>query len=616
MTGTSLTARVDLSSGEVSVEATPRRLVEGYLGGRGLNGRFLLTLLKPGADPLGPENPLIFGAGLLTGTLAPSSSRFNVTAKSPESLVLGDANCGGFFGPALRRAGLDRLVILGRANAPCYLLVEDGKVEMRAAAHLWGQDAWQTQEALKAELGRDVEVAAISEAGERLVRFACIRTGRKNAAGRGGLGAVMGSKRLKAIAVRPGDRVREADSAGLRAYRRELLPYLARTGAVKILGKYGTPFLYRPSNIIGAIRTRNSQATQFADTLVAEEIHRFTERMVSCFNCSVHCRARNTLGGEGPEYSVVGLLGANLGIADPEAVVRLNNLCNDLGLDASSAGTIVAWAIECYERGLIDERLTGRPLAFGDPELVASLLRDIAGRRGFGDVLAESSQAVRHFGGASRDYLTAVKGLPQSDPHDPRIVKSFALGIAVASRGADHLRNRPTLDMMSLPGRMRREIYGTEVSGEVTAYETKEHAVAFHEEIYAVVDSLGLCKFICHGFNSPHLLGYEHFSRLIALATGLEVPAETLRAVGRRIIDTERLINLREGLTRKDDTLPARYFDEGVPAGPYAGERIDRLRFEALLSRYYALRGWLPDGTLSATRVRELESGPRRWREE
>jgi aldehyde:ferredoxin oxidoreductase len=599
---------VDLSSGTVHLEPTPRPLVEAYLGGRGLNMHYLLKLLRPRTDPFSSENPLIVGAGLLTGTLAPSSSRFNISAKSPESGILGDANCGGFFGPRLRAAGFDRLIITGRANAPCYLHIQPGRTEAREAGDIWGLDAWETQERLRETLGGGIEVAAVGLAGERRVRFAAIMHGKKAAAARGGLGAVMGSKNLKALVVAGRGQVPAADPAGLRAYRRELLPYLARTGAVKILGEFGTPFLYRPSNMIGAIRTRNSQLNAFAESLEGEEIHRFVERMTACYNCGVHCRAKNTLGGEGPEYSTVGLLGANLGIDDPEAVVRLNNRCNSLGLDTSSAGTILAWAFELYERGIIDERLTGRPLRFGDPKLVDDLLEDIAERRGFGDILAESTHAAKIFGPPSADYLLAVKGLPQSDPHDPRIVKSFALGLAVASRGADHLRNRPTLDFMNLPDRMRETIYGQAVDPEITSYATKEILVAFHEDIYAVVDSLGQCKFICHGFNSPHLLTYDHFARLIELACCLRFEPAYLREVGARIVDTERLINQREGLTSKDDTLPKRYFDEPLPLGPYADERIDRDQFEAMRARYYARRGWTGDGRLKPSRVLELQS--------
>jgi len=288
--------------------------------------------------------------------------------------------------------------------------------------------------------------------------------------------------------------------------------------------------------------------------------------------------------------------------------VRLNNLCNDLAIDTSSAGTIVAWAIELFEKGLIDEETTGgRRLAFGDYEAVRDLIVDISEREGFGEVLAESSQAIRILGPKTGKYLMAVKGLPQTDPHDCRIIKSFALGLAVASRGADHLRNRPTLEIFNLPEELTTGIYGEPIDPEITSYETKEVLVHFHENIYAVVDSLGLCKFVCHGFNSPHLIDYERFSELLAAATGVRFEREELEEIADRIVDTERLINIQEGMGRQHDTLPWRYFEEGVPLKGYRGERIDKAKFEEMLTRYYRRRGWDEEGQPPASRIAELK---------
>ena len=601
-------AFVNLTTGEVQIQPTPAGLAEKLLGGRGMNMFYLNRFLSPSADPLSPENPLIIGAGLLTGTLAPNACRFNVSAVSPESGVLGDANCGGFFGPKMRAAGFDRLILLGRAPEPSYLYLEDGRLEIRPAEGYWGLNTRETQERLRADLGRDVQVACIGRAGERLVRFACVINGLKNAAGRGGMGAVMGSKNLKAVVARAVGGVTVADPAGMREKRKELTAYLQKSKIVQVLGKVGTSLLYEPSNRIGAIRTHNSQLNTFSESLNASEIEKYTGKMLACYGCVVHCRHRNLFGGEGPEYSVIGLLGANCGIDDPAEVVKLNNLVNDLGLDASSAGGIIPWAIELYQRGIIGPEVTGRELHFGDAGLVRDLLLDISERRGFGDILAESTRAVRRFGERSRDYLIAVKGLPQSDPHDCRYIKSFALGLAVASRGADHLRNRPTLEILYLPPELNARIYGREVDPDITSYRDKEVLVHFSENIFAVVDSLGICKFVCHGFNSPHLLKYEHFSELIRLATGLALSPEELREVGKRVVDLERYINLRLGVTRQDDTLPKRYFDDPMPLGEARGHHIDRAEFEGMLSRYYTLRGWDEEGRLPPGRVAELEA--------
>lgn len=598
---------VDLTSGVIRVFDTPTEVVRAYLGGRGLNMYYLYHYLPSDTDPFSPQNPLIIGTGMLTGSGVPNSGRFSVTTKSPETGFLGDANVGGFFGPEMRQAGFDRLITTGKAEKPSYLYIEDGKVEIRDASAYWGLNVRDYQLKLRDDLGSDIEVLGIGRAGEHKVRFAALMNNIKNAAGRCGTGAVMGSKNLKCIVAR--------GSGGVPIHRKEVFAetvaeitkYLYGSKVINVLGRVGTPLLYEVSNYLGAIRTRNSQLNAWESTLDAEVIHQYVDKMLSCSNCVVHCRHRNSEGGEGPEYTTIGLLGANVGVADTQTVIRLNNLCNDLGLDVSSAGTIIAWAMEACEKGYITPALTGgRELRFGDAELVADLLVDISERRGVGDLLAESSRAVAQLGPETADFLIAIKGLPQSDPHDVRYLKSFALGIATASRGADHLRSRPTIDIFPLPKELTKTIYGTEINPSPIAYETKHHMVYFHENIYAVIDSLGVCKFVCHGFNSPQLLKYPHFRKLIDLVTGLDFSEEELRQIGPRVVDLERMINLREGLSRQDDTLPKRYFDEEMKLRKTAGSKVDREKFAEMLSAYYGLRNWSEDGVPSAERQEEL----------
>jgi aldehyde:ferredoxin oxidoreductase len=606
------TATIHLNTGKVHYTHTPEALVWAYLGGRGLNMAYLRHYLshkgKPAeVDPLGPDNPLIFGAGMLTGTIAPNAARFNVSARSPESYILGDANCGGFFAAAMRKAGFDRLVILGQASRPSYLLLEDGQVRILDADGLWGTDAIQAQEQLRAQHGPGTISAVIGPAGEHQVRMAAVMTGKKNAAGRGGMGAVMGSKNLKAIVARGGKPIAVAQKETLRAVRLQQQKYLQKSRIIQVLGRVGTPLLYEVSNLLGAIRTRNSQENFFEDTLNAEKIEKYSAKMLACTSCVVHCRHRNTLGGEGPEYSTIGLLGANLGIAPTDQVIALNNLVNQLGLDASSTGTIIGWAMELYQRGLIDDQLTNGPLEWGDYETVHQLIEDIAYRRGFGNILAESTQAKRFFPSEAADYLIAVKDLPQSDPHDVRYFKGFALGIAVSSRGADHLRNRPTLEVFKLPDEVRAQVYGRANDPDPTGYKDKGLIVAWSDDIYAVTDCLGICKFVTHGFNSPHLLGYQHFCDLISAATGLQYTPETLRLVGRRVLDTERMINADFGLTRKDDTLPKRYFDDPMPARKTKGHHVDREQFQLMLDEYYAERGWDAKGQVPSERQHAIQ---------
>ncbi|MFQ5915713.1 MAG: aldehyde ferredoxin oxidoreductase family protein [Nitrospinota bacterium] len=605
----------DLTTGELQREEIPETLIRKFLGGRGINVYYLYKMLAPDTDPLSPENPLIMGLGLLTGTKAPSSARFNITAKSPESLILGDSNIGGHWPAAIREAGFQFLIFTGRAEKPVYLHIENGRAELKDASHMWGLNVHDFLGLLERDFGKGAKAGFITRAGERRVRMAGIMGGKKAIAARGGLGAVMGSKNLKAVVATGRGGVDYYDEEATGKHRKEQNAYLLQAKVIGVLGKYGTPLLYRPSNILGAMRTKNSQLNAWDDTLVAEEIDKHVTKMASCFNCVVHCRARNSVddgkghkGGEGPEYSSIGTLGSNLGVSGTENVIRLSNLCNELGLDTSSAGSIIAWAIELFEKGIVTRELTcGRDLRFGDYDLIVDLLNDISERRGFGDILAESTQAWKAFGEESKDYLIASKGLTQTDPHDPRILKGFALGLAVSSRGMDHLRNRPTLEIFRLPKEVTTKLYGQEVDPDFTRYETREIPVAWSDDIYAVNDAVGSCRFVTHGFNSPRMFDYEHYVQMIRDVTGLEFTEEELREIGRRIIDLERFINMREGITRDDDTLPKKYFDEGLPLKEYKGHRIDREEFEKMKTRYYRLRGWSDEGVPPDSRKEEFE---------
>ena len=598
---------IDLSRKKVSIKQTPDSLKKLFLGGRGLNSYYLYKMIKPGIDPFSPENVLIFGTGFLTGTLVPNSSRFNVSAKSPETGILGDSNCGGYFAAELRYAGFDRLIIQGKSKKPCYLYVSDNKIEIKDAKDYWGMDTTEVQQSLRRDLGH-VEAACCGVAGENLVRFACVRTGVKNAAGRCGLGAVMGSKQLKAVAVRGTQGIKIAHPEDMLETVEQLKEYVMNSKITPILGSVGTPLLYEVSNTLGAIRTKNSQLNAWSESLNADVVETLVDKTISCSSCIVHCRHRNKLGGEGPEYTALGLLGANLGIEDTAHVIELNNACNELGLDISSSGTILGWAFELYEKGIIDRKMTGEELHFGDFELAKRLLYKISRREGFGDILAESTSNVKRFGKKSEDYLIAVKGLPQSDPHDCRYIKAFALGIATASRGADHLRSRPTLEIfLRLPQEVRERIYGKGVTNDPTSYEAKEKTVYFSDNIFAAIDTLGICKFICHGFNSPHFVDYTWMKKLIHCASDWTFKEKDIQEIGKRIIDIERMFNNREGISRKDDTLPKRYFDDPMPLKIAKGHHIDRKEFEKLLTRYYKIRGWTNDGQVKKERVKELE---------
>jgi aldehyde:ferredoxin oxidoreductase len=601
---------INLTTVSITNKKIPTEHTKKYLGGRGLNMLLLHNILNDIGlvDAFDPINPIIFGTGILTGTGAPSSSRMNFTTISPESKVFCDANMGGFFGSHMRYSGFDNLIFTGKSSEPVYVVLNNDNIEIKSAKHLWGKSTSETQSILKKEEGENVDIVCIGPAGENLVRYACIMSGLKSAAGRGGAGAVLGSKNLKAVVAKGGKGIPVFDTLEFFKIVQEYNLYLSKSNIIKELGKFGTPLLYDVSNFLGAIRTHNSKLNAFSESLNVEHFHEFVEKMVSCSSCVVHCRHRNKVKqsdnilGEGPEYSTMGLLGANVGISDVEQVIKLNNLVNDLGLDSSSTGTYLAWFIELFEKGLITIDQTEIKYEFGNCELIERLISDLTTRTGFGDIIAEGSRATSKLA-ITDDYLIAVKGLPQSDPHDVRFIKSFALGIATATRGADHLRSRPTLDIMtSIPDEIINKLYKHELDRSPTSYMTKEFMIYFSENLFALQDCLGLCRFICQGFNSPNLLGYNHFVELIKYATGLEYSISSLEEIGKNVIQLERWINQKFfNIGFEEDTLPKRYFDDpmSVPDKTTTGHQINREKFQEMLKNYYQLRGWVQqDGTL------------------
>jgi aldehyde:ferredoxin oxidoreductase len=451
----------------------------------------------------------------------------------------------------------------------------------------------------------------ITRAGENLVLTSGIMAGPKAIYARGGPGAKMGALQLKAIVTRSAMR-EPSTPAPYKPYNRHIAAKLLGTSVVKnALSKTGTPFLYKPSRLLGAMGTRNNQETTWTEQLDADHIDPYRPGMEGCFRCPVNCRPLNDLHtngtdrygkGDGPEYVTLGKFGPNLGIAELEAVIRLNNICNDLGFDTASMGSAIAWALELFQRGIITtEHTGGLHLAWGDAALVEQLLFMTARREGFGGVLADSARAVEngHYPTEALKYRMTVKGLWQSDPHDARILKAFALGLAVATRGMDHLRNRVTLEInakINDDPRFKADLYGGRVSAEPTSYVDKEQAVRACENIYAVGDAVGMCRFTTKLFNSPSLPGMEEFQQQLANVTGLTFSLPELERVGLNVMGVERLINYRLGVRRKDDTLPDRWFDEPNTAGPFKGERIDRGEFDRMLSRFYEISELTDEG--------------------
>lgn len=605
---------VDLERRETRTGFTPLAVVRTLLGGRGANMYYLHRLLDESLTPLHPDIPLIFGSGVLTG-LVPSAARGNCTSWSPESGVLMDSNCGDYFPSFLRMNGFDHLVLYGRRPGWTMMVIRDGVVAFEDASPYEGLDNIDLRARVQQDLGgvwaRNMAMVNITRAGEHQVLTSGIMGGPKAIYARGGPGAKMGALGLKAIVTLA--QTREFATAGpYKPYNRHIAQKLLGTSVVKnALSKTGTPFLYKPSRVLGAMGTKNNQETTWTDALDAQNHDPYRAGMEGCFRCPVNCRPLNDLhseapdrydSGDGPEYVTLGKFGPNLGIDDVKAVMRLNNICNDLGFDTASTGSAIAWAMELFQRGIITtEHTGGLDLAWGNAAVVEQLLFLAARREGFGNVIADSARAVEmgHYPEEALKYRMTVKGLWQSDPHDARILKAFALGLAVATRGMDHLRNRVTLEInakINDDAAFKAELYGGPVSAEPNSYVGKERAVRACENTYAVGDSVGMCRFTTKLFNSPSLPGMEEFQQQIANVTGLTFSLEELDRVGLNVMGVERLINHRLGVRRKDDTLPDRWFDEPNTFGPFKGEQIDRAEFDQMLSRFYEISELTSEG--------------------
>jgi len=602
-------AYVDLSTGKIVQKPIPRKIRLRYLGGRGIDMYLLYNHLPAKINPLGPENVLIIGAGLLTGIPALGAARCDIAAKSPLTGAVGDSNVGEFFAPELRLAGFDHLVIKGKAEKPVYLWINDGKIEIQNAAHLCGKDTFESQTIVKKDNGDDkVQCLTIGVAGEKLVRFANVRTGLKSAAGRTGMGAVMGSKNLKAVAARGTMRVDYTMSNKLFSYCKEMNKTVMETKWAKAQSRWGSMIIYSNTNTTGLVRTRNFQLNRLEDSegLEPENIDRYKTGMSGCYGCLIRCRHRYELKegpyapihGEGPEYSTLCSFGNLVGGNKMETVLIANHLVNKYGLDSIETGNIIGWAMELYEKGIIDKETTGGiNLEWGNEDAVFEMIRKIAEREDFGNILAEGFEgAIAKIGKDSAYYAIQIKGMG-SIISDDRPVPSFALGIATATRGADHLRSRPAVDLYGLPEEFLTETYGGKISSDYTSSEGKSRMIWWQELLYAVVDSLGLCKWQTL-FCGVHMPTYEEWSKLILYATGMKMDKKQLMEIGERIYTLERMFNLREGFSRKDDILPERYYKESTRIGlPLVkGKKTNKAKFKKMLDGYYQLHGWSKNG--------------------
>ncbi len=582
--------RVDLTTGTSQRAVLPPEVLRQYIGGSGLGTWLLLTETPPPPagresspdDALDPDRPLVVCFSPLVGTPLTTSAKFAVLAKSPLTGRVNDSLSSSSFAIAGKKTGHDAFVLRGRAERPVCLVIEPDAVRCEPAEDLWGLSAAAATEVLRARLGAGFRIAAIGPAGERLVRFATVSHDGRHA-GRGGLGAVFGSKRLKAIAVR-GDRlVSVAHPEELIDYARELsdLSFGPATAKYRELGTVSNLLVF---NRLGTLPTRNFQQGTFAaaeqiapETLAAQ----FPRTRASCAACTIGCeqifhRGDETTPGVRMEYENLFALGPLCGVEDPAVVLEASRLCDELGLDTISAGGTIAFAMECAERGLID----APDLRFGNGEAVLTTLQLIARREGWGELLAHGvREAARRIGRGTEDFAMHVKGL-ELPGYEPRALQTMALGFAVGTRGADHNRSGA---------------YQVDFSAEVNRLAPDDAAVTRAlqtEDEAALMDALILCKFLRGVFSDR----FAAMARILELVTGWDVDAAELRATARRIVTAKKLFNIREGWTPDEDRLPPRVFLEPLPDGPGRGTRLSAERLQEMIRQYNLARGWTAEG--------------------
>jgi len=593
---------IDATSGRSRVDPVSEEFARGLLGGNGFAARLLLDHVPPGIEAYDATNAVVFAVGPVTDTTVPGNSRACVAAKSPLTGLFFDSTFGGRFPATLKRTGFDAVVITGRAAEPVYLKVTEAGVEVKPARALWGLTTRETVRAIHGVEGADTDVMAIGPAGEHLVRFAAMGTYWKNRegfAGRGGIAAVLGSKNVKAVAVAGTRKTEVADAALLRKLLDERREPMS-TGT-KALSTYGTPFLVKPINTLGALGAYNLRQETFAEAIAisGEEMHaRYHAKDTTCLKCPVACGKQyeirdgelRGLQAKMPEYETIFAFGSMLGNAHAGSLAKANDLCDLLGMDTITMGVTLAFVCEALERGWLSERELGLPFGWGDWRGMLRLVEMTATREGFGDRLAEGAwRLAESVHAEGTRFVYAVKRL-EMPAHSARALKGMSIGYATASRGGSHHDTRPTPQYAQ--GYDRRSPDG------------KPEFAVRSQHFTAVDDSLVLCRFTSErGFG---LYVEEPYARMVRAVTGWDMTVDELERVGERVINLERLFNVREGVRRKDDALPWRVMHEPIPDGPSAGMHCPPEELSMMLDRYYTLRGWDDDGVPTPERLAAL----------
>ena len=589
---------VNLDLRTTQIRALDSELASHYMGGKGFGAKILFEELGPQCPPLSPENILIFATGPLTGTLAPCSGRFEVCTKSPATGLWLDSNCGGFFGPELKMAGFDAIIVRGRASGPMILMIDDHDIELKDASDLWGQNTITTHRWVKENHGKDFRVACIGPAGERGVKFASIISEYRSI-GRGGAGAVMGSKNLKAIAVKGSQGISINDPDRFMTICREAFNELAihhDTGGGR--QKYGTNVILSCMNEAGIHPTRNFQKGKFAgDQDINEEtIKEHYVRNRACFGCPIYCSKISMITEgkykgsftEGPEYESVWAFGAQCENTNLGAIIHAEYLCDHYGMDSISAGNVIGFLMECVERRILTESDLGFSLRFGDHEGMIKALHLMGKGEGPGILWGEGVKGISAKIPGAQDLAMHVKGL-ELPAYDPRASTGMALAYATSDRGGCHLRSWPIGEEL-LAYKQRMDLFSTEFKAEL---------VKNQQDLFCLINCCGLCLFATFALNLKQIVPFLHS------ATGIEAfsDSEEILKIGERVNNLARLFNLREGLTRELDTLPSRFFTEPLQGGPCQG-RVAAL--EPLINEYYMVRGWDQDGKPTEKKLKEL----------
>jgi len=593
-------ALIDLTKSTTEILPAGDELLRKYLGGSGLGTYFLFKYGSPLFDALAPENPLIFMNGPFQGTGIPTSGRHQVVSKSPLTDMFGESDCGGAFGYHMRKAGVDGIVFLGKASSPVYVALLDGKIEIRDASSLWGKDTFETEEMLLEREGKPAGVACIGPAGEKMALLANIMHDGRNAraAGRGGMGAVMGSKNLKAIVARGSAKVSMADEKAVRAKSAEKSRYYMEK--LPAMTRFGTAGGVALAEQNGDIPLKNWSMGSWSEKVKSITGEAMAESILTgnwgCMSCPIRCGRDvefNGVKGAGAEDGTIGMLGSNCLINDLKAVGRGNDLCNRMGVDTISGGSAVAFAMELFERGILTEDEIGYPILWGDGDAMVRLLSDIVAQRGIGALLAKGTRkAAAHIGKGAEKYAIHSKGM-DFPAHDPRCYKSLATGYATSNRGACHLSGFS----YSFERSMTYPEFGIDTVMDRTVDEGKGSVNIPLQNMMGVLDSLKMCKFPFAITRIDDILLW------IDGVTGWSMDSKELQLAGERIFNLKRLFNVACGISSADDALPERILKEPRGSGGSAGTLPD---LDAQLKEYYPGRGWSGDGKPTPEKLKEL----------